>query len=560
MSGVENIEKPKSEEKPAKQEPIGKTSSPEREPNTTTQFRCWLEDGQKVNPFDFVTAEHMDDTRTIGIVQEMKILTDAESHITSYVSHDFGKPQARPYVERVSSVIAQVSVLRNTRDPELMMPVPSDRNVYFSTTKEVRLAIGADQISGTEIPAGVIRQSNGDIVPVGLDSEYLLGPQAAHINASGISGLATKTSYLMFVLQSVYQKVDKVAFIIFNVKQSDLLHIHEKNDELCKEDEQLYEKLGLECKPFRSENVEYFLPRGTGDQPDSDRPPEEYRLYAYALSDVYDRFDLLFADVEDPYHTVDTYNSKVRDDWNQGRGEIVIAAGAAGYFRGGHSVVRTWTDLRDVDRQLLQHAFNLHAVTPPRIKRELTRLTSSPLFVNNRQEDWVYLGEKIKEIESGKVFVIDIANVHSRTQPFVVGDVMRSIDELYRDPSIENRPSKIILFIDELNTVAPAGSTSAITEQIVEIARKGRSRGTILFGAEQFKSDIHDQIAGNCGTHAIGRTGSAEIRRRPYSFLDENAKQNIMNLTKGEIVLSTPTWRSPIKIGFPRPTYKTLKL
>jgi len=552
---VERSEKSKSEERTVEREAIGKTSSPEREPNTTSQFQCWLEDGKKLNPFDFVAAEHLDDTRTIGIVQEMKNLTDAQSHITSYVSHDFGKPQAKPYVERVSSVIVQVSVLRNTGEPELMMPVPSDRNVYFATSKEVRFAIGADQITGIELPAGVIKQSNGDIVPVGLDSEYLLGPQAAHINVSGISGLATKTSYLMFILLSVYQKVDNVAFIIFNVKQSDLLHIHEKNDELCKGDEELYQKLGLECEPF--ENVEYFLPRGVGNQPNSDRPPDEYKLYAYALSDVYDRFDLLFADVPDPYHTLDTFNSRIRDGWQHG--QVVIEADRAGRYPGDRVVVRTWSDLRDVDNELLQHAYNLHPVTPPRIKRELTRLTSSPLFVNNRLQEWVYLGEKIKEIESGKIFVVDIANVHSRTQPFVVGDVMRSIDELYRDPAIENRPSKLILFVDELNTIAPAGSTSAITEQIVEIARKGRSRGTILFGAEQFKSDIHDQIVGNCGTHAIGRTGSAEIKRAAYAFLDATAKQNIMNLAKGEIVLSTPTWRSPIKIGFPKPTYKTLK-
>lgn len=535
---------------------IGKTSSPEREPNTTTQFQCWLADGTRLNPFDFVTAEHLDGSQTIGIVQEIKNLTDAESHLTNYVSHDFGKPGAEPYVERVSSAVAQLEVIRNTREPELMMPVPPDKDVYFSSEKEIRLAIGTDQIKGTEIPAGVIRQSNGDIVAVGLDSEYLLGPQAAHINASGISGLATKTSYLMFLLQAIYQKITNVGFIIFNVKQSDLLHIHEKNDEICAEDEKLYEKLGIECKAF--ENVKYFLPRGNGDRPNSDRPPTQYQLYAYSLADVYDRFDLLFADVDDQYHTLDSFNQRVRDDWDVGTDRLIIEAEAEGRYLGGKETVHTWTDLRNVSNDLLTHAYNLNPVTPPRIQRELARLTSSELFPNNRVENCVYLGEKIKEIRAGDVFVIDITNVHSRTQPFVVGDVMRSIDELCKDPAAI-RPSRLILFIDELNTIAPSGSTSAITEQIVEIARKGRSRGTILLGAEQFKSDIHDQIVGNCGTHAIGRTGSAEIRRSAYSFLDETAKQNIMNLAKGEIVLSTPNWRSPIKISFPRPTYKTLK-
>lgn len=77
---------------------IGKTSSPEREPSTTTQFQFWLAEGIRLNPFDFVTAEHLDNSQTIGISQEIKNLTDAESHITNYVSHDFGKPQAEPYV------------------------------------------------------------------------------------------------------------------------------------------------------------------------------------------------------------------------------------------------------------------------------------------------------------------------------------------------------------------------------------------------------------------------------------------------------------------------------
>jgi hypothetical protein len=81
----------------------------------------------------------------------------------------------------------------------------------------------------------------------------------------------------------------------------------------------------------------------------------------------------------------------------------------------------------------------------------------------------------------------------------------------------------------------------------------------ILFGAAQFKSEVHDQIYGNCSVHVIGRTGSAEVRKRAYAFLDEKSKQNVMALGKGEIVLSTPTWRSPIKIIFPRPAYRKIE-
>ena len=117
----------------------------------------------------------------------------------------------------------------------------------------------------------------------------------------------------------------------------------------------------------------------------------------------------------------------------------------------------------------------------------------------------------------------------------------------------------MVVFIDELNFFAPSVAGSAITDQIIEIAAKGRSRGLSLFGAEQFKSDVHDQVVGNSSNHAIGRIGSAEIRKPAYAFLDERSRESVMNLSKGEMLLSTPTWRNAIKIIFPRPAYKRLR-
>jgi DNA helicase HerA-like ATPase len=437
------------------------------------------------------------------------------------------------------------------------MPVPGDHKVYFANEEDIWLAIGTDTILGEKIPAGVIYQSNGTIVPVVLDSDYTLGPEGSHVNASGISGLATKTSYLMFLLIAISQKLsDKVSFVIFNVKQADLLHIDEKGDTLTEEDVKLYNLLGLECEPF--ENVKYYLPLGQGGKPDSDCPPKNYELYAYTLDDIHSRFDLLFADTPDPYFTLDTFNTRVREDWNNHQLIIRPQNQARRGQMGIGAVVRNWDELKAVDNGLLVQAYNLHPVTPPRIKRELNRLTSSSLFVNNRSPSQVYIGSTIRNIRAGDVFVIDIARVPTRTQPFIVGDIMRSIDQMYREGNAD-LPKKLVILIDELNSFAPAGSSTAITEQIVEIARKGRSRGTILFGAEQFKSEIHEQIVGNSSIHAIGRTGSAEIRRSSYAFLDQKSKQNVMALQKGEIVLSTPTWRSPIKIRFPKPPYRLLK-
>ena len=86
------------------------------------------------------------------------------------------------------------------------------------------------------IPAGVIQMTNGLQVPITLDISYLAGPDTAHVNASGISG-NQKTSYLLFLLQSVYQKLKdyNVAVIIFNTKQGELLQIDKKQNNVKRE-------------------------------------------------------------------------------------------------------------------------------------------------------------------------------------------------------------------------------------------------------------------------------------------------------------------------------------
>ena len=124
-----------------------------------------------------------------------------------------------------------------------------------------------------------------------------------------------------------------------------------------------------------------------------------------------------------------------------------------------------------------------HHVTPPRLRRGVTRLTSYSAFVGRRSKDEVYLSDEIKRnIAPGTISVIDVYRVPSIIQPFVIGDVMRKIDSLYKEKSLKDLPN-LLIFIDELNTFAPAHETpSAITQQIVEIALKGRGRKTGLFG------------------------------------------------------------------------------
>lgn len=100
-----------------------------------------------------------------------------------------------------------------------------------------------------------------------LDRRYVLGPESAHVNISGISGLATKTSYAMFLLQSILQTApdkDSIAVIILNVKQADLLQVDKRGPELPPEQKEVWEAMGLEPKPFKNVKINSARRQGQG--------------------------------------------------------------------------------------------------------------------------------------------------------------------------------------------------------------------------------------------------------------------------------------------------------
>jgi len=536
---------------------IGRTTATERVPNTVDQFAFWIGQDVIINPFDFVTVEHLEGTQTIGMIQEMEAITDAQSHLSGFVSSEFGNVNIEPNTPRIGTTIAKAAVMANTGIPvggrsnvEINMPVENDRPVRFATAEEVRLALGVGEMR-LPIPAGIIEMSNGTCVPITFNADYLIGPEAAHINVSGISGLATKTSYMMFVIQALYQRIgsQNLAIILFNVKGDDLLHIHEgpESGYLTDRDMTLYRGLGVEPVPFQ--NVDYFLPRGPDDRPNSYHEPEGARIYAYSLEDVRDRLDLLFSEIEDPHFTIDSITSFIRESaW-----PLSLST-----QRGGTTTVRCWRDLANPQIMFPRDVVT-HLPSLGRFRRHLRRFRNSNLLVEARGQNQVYLGDFIRSIARGQIVVIDIARITStEEQAFVIGDVMRSVDDIYAEIGIE-RP-RLVILVDELNRYAPnVRDISAVGLQIIEIARTGRSRGTVLFGAQQFKSAVHLQVNENCSTHVIGRTGSSELSNRPYRFLDDDTKLHVTRLSHGELIVSHPTFRRPVKIVFPRPAYKRIE-
>ena len=172
----------------------------------------------------------------------------------------------------------------------------------------------------------------------------------------------------------------------------------------------------------------------------------------------------------------------------------------------------------------------------------------------------IRLRDKVANIKKNDVMVIDIAKLDEESQGFVFGDVMRAIYnlKLSSERPEEEIPDRIIIFIDELNKYASTDvpKSSPILRQLLDITERGRSLGIILFGAEQFVSDIHKRVKGNCATQAFGRTNVIEITKEDFRFVPSVYKNMLTRLQQGNYIIQNPVFRSMLNIKFPLPIYK----
>jgi uncharacterized protein len=556
---------------------VGRTVVSDKFPITTDGFWFALGSDVIVNPFDFVTVENVQNTKTVGIVKELQTVTiDGYYYNSMHRGDKEGRnpliadtQKARQIQPMYEITAAKVDIIANTgviieetKDKiSINMPLRSGRSVRFATKEEIIFALGTPEMENP-IPAGVIQTTNGLHVPVTLDITYLAGPDTAHVNASGISG-NQKTTYLLFLLQSAYQKLKdhNVAVIIFNTKQGELLQIDKRKNNVKERMEKLFRILDLDIEPF--EKVTYFLPRGRDGRPNSAYIPKNSKTYSYELKDVYDRLELLFPDAYDPHYNLASIIDYIYESW-----PLTDSSGRK---------IKTWTDLfeyKNYPKTIVSHKNSLL-----RFRSYLQRFRKSSMFIDKKITS-TYLGKQIRQINSDDVFVIDVGMVSSiEEQSFIVGDVMKSIDEIYssagdydnhsrdnknsskkRRNSEKIKPDYILVFVDEINRFLPrlqsAGRMNAVAEQIMKTLIAGRSRGTILFSAQQFKSATDLRLHENTGLHIIAKQGLPELASEPYSMIDESTKNNIAKLNKGELVMIHTAFRHPIKIAFPKAAFK----
>lgn len=541
---------------------IGKVSATEKCPSTIDEFYFWTDKKQILSPFDIIKVEHEHSSITYGVIEEINHVTDALSHFTSYISSDFGDTGANiGNMNRLGMNYVKARVICNTEN--IYTPVLDSRQVSLCNEDDVRTALGLTENEvKNPLVCGYLEMYKGENaikVKVILNSHFLIGPDGAHINVSGISGLAAKTSYSMFLLNAIQQKFrldsgETAAFVLFNVKGRDLIAIDEPNIELSDKDKKIYSDLGLEVEPFH--NVRYYYPYGKGGHLQSYAAPEDIASqksrhiafpYKFSFEQSLDMLDLLLANEDDSTGTLESCVN------------FIINGG--GEFSG----VSKWKTLIEKIDNCTKTSNaggqknEIQVASWRKFKRCVSKAINNDIFANTVTSGEVELSQEIaNNLRSGEVMVIDIARLDENSQSFVFGSVARAIYDLKLGASRDDIPDKVIIFVDELNKYAstdvPKGSP--ILKQILDIAERGRSLGIILFSVEQFRSAIHDRVKGNCATSAYGRTNAIEVSKPDYRYIPKAYQNMLTRLSPGEYIISNPALRSLVNIRFPRPLYK----
>lgn len=582
---------------------IGRVVGSEKEPSGAHVFAFWAADDATTLDVGHIVVAFSEEAAVVGVVDEPRRFSDMKSFLDDYFDRRMEEGLGGELITRRPEMLAfavRVLATRHLRDDVDSHRPALGGPVYFATPAAIDYALGREDFTGIPIPALMhtngnaardaaglpITMPDGNVVfqrsPIWIDSDYLLGPEAGHANWTGQSGLATKTSHAVFLLSAVFQKLKAkgrtVAALMFNVKGPDLLWLDkparpEPEDEaayeavgsrlLRQQDLDAYTALGLEPAPFDG-CFRIFAPFKAGQAPGGHgdatvRLDEMRSSLAGKLNTIRDKpsefgpvqpilldlgpllgiphklFD--FGDLDDK---LSSFIYEMRDLGIQSLNQFDDQmAEIDAYFEAEPSK----TDWRGHHKYTIQKAKNRFGGLHHKFGGLLSRSVVQPGDVP--QVDGPFANQELR--------VVDIANCKTDVQELLV---TRVIERVWRMAELQTLGvDTVIIFVDELNKYAAAGSQGGLRDTLVDIAARGRHLNVVLFGAQQFRSKVDGEILGNCGTSFYGRVGDEEIVNAAYRSLSETTKQELLGLKKGRLLSRHAHFRAPLFGTFPlKPT------
>jgi uncharacterized protein len=194
-----------------------------------------------------------------------------------------------------------------------------------------------------------------------------------------------------------------------------------------------------------------------------------------------------------------------------------------------------------------------HQATIAKVRNRFDGLPSKcqGLLVNGRV-DYKESPRVEEAFRPNEMRVVDISRLTGVPQDLVVTKVIKSIWE--KAERNELGVDKLIIFVDELNKYAPSGSrTSSLKDTLVDISARGRHLKLTLFGAQQFRSKVDDEVVGNAATSLYGRVGDEELTNASYRSFSQTVREELLQLEKGRLLLRHAHYSVPVFGRFPRP-------
>ncbi len=451
---------------------------------------------------------------------------------------------------------ARVSATRF--EPEVFVPPLPGTPVRRARGDERDEALFFDAMH-TRVPAGLTR----DDEPLYVNLEFIDGTRGAHVNISGVSGVATKTTYATFLLHSLFTsgvlgaEAANTKALVFNVKGEDLLFLDHPNTRLEEGDARRYRRLGLEPGAFTSVAV-HAPPRvgAANAAPDVAARTEGVRSFFWTLADFCagDLLPFLFADAEDDrqQYTIVVQNVMARLRRAEGLDD--------GAVRLEGRTVRTFRELVDlvvehVEDDATRGDWAGRAIGQGTVNAFVRRLVSAVRHVERLVRGDVADPGAHRIRMQRQVTVVDLHNLNDRAKRFVVGVTLRRAFE-DKERAGQARPLLFVV-LDELNKYAPREGSSPIKEILLDVAERGRSLGIVLIGAQQTASEVGRRIIANSSIRVVGRLDSAEAAREEYGFLPAVQRQRATILKPGTMLLTQPELPVPIAAQFPFPSWAT---
>ena len=542
-----------------RQPPLGRVVATELKPSTPHQFHFWTARETPIGIGAIVRVEH-DDRVVFGVVTDGFAYSDLVTPMHAVIGAD-GDPVAAGAepTARAEIRLFTAAVLRQMPE-EPLQPVPIGP-VWLASDADVVLALRMDAYTSGERPTGIpvgLYAAGGLESPVYLDCDFLLGPEAAHLNITGVSGLATKTSAVEFLLGSIFQTFPRhkgsVAALCFNVKGPDLCFLDQPGS-LTDEDRRQYARLGLRPEAFA--DVRYYAPfkadgvnlntLRTNDALSANTQP-----LVWGLREVLDYAEVVL-NRDDVDAKADAFIDFLAD-------RVVGREYQDDMLRGRPFQVQSFADLEEFFRAIFDFMEVLgkggevwkthHLATIRKVRNRLSNIStrSKGLVTDDGAAHDLPWGS----FTDRSVHVVDVAGLDPLAQDLVFARVVSKLREHLerRDLGVDH----VVVFVDELNKYAPAeGAETYVRKMLLDLSERGRYLGLVLFSAQQFRSQVQRRVVGNAGTGVFGRMDMDELATPAYATLSPATKIKLATLPKGELMVRHPHFTQPIFVRFPRP-------